>query len=136
MILICDFNFSFYVSVTTQAGSSSTAVVSTPTITTSNNFDHFFTTQPVQPGTMTTPGVKPKPPKPDDISPQPVVTTKPILDDLDDNGIICPTYTRNSATNTAWSHADWVKSFEVKDKCPTPSCQAKLTILDKWRVKK
>ena len=72
---------------------------------------------------MTTPGVKPKPdettqkqedttPKPDDISPQPVITTKPILGDLDDNGIICPTYTRNSATNTAWSHADWVKSFE------------------------
>ena len=119
--------FSLYVSATTQ--SSSTAVVSTPAITTSNDFDHFFTTQPVQPGTMTSPGVKPKPdettqkqedttPKPDDISPQPVITTKPILGDLDDNaliddnGIICPTYTRNSATNTAWTHADWVKSFE------------------------
>ena len=26
--------------------------------------------------------------------------------------------------------------LKVKDNCPTPSCQAKLTILDKWRVKK
>ena len=25
---------------------------------------------------------------------------------------------------------------KVEEKCPTPSCQAKLTILDKWRVKK
>ena len=89
---------------------------------------------------------------------------------IDDTGIICPTYIRNSATNTAWSHAAWAKTFKglgaysvtdkhtwskilnwlwlfyetkierhpckVKEKCPTPSCQAKLTIIDQWRVKK
>ena len=31
---------------------------------------------------------------------------------IDDTGIICPTYIRNSATNTAWSHAAWAKTFK------------------------
>lgn len=108
-------------------------MVSTSVVTTSNDFDYFFTTQPVQPVvTDTTPVVtvtKPLPSettpiqedttlKPEITTPQPAVTTKPFPEDIDDNalvddnGIICPTYTRNSATNTAWSHSDWVKSFK------------------------
>ena len=111
------YNFSFYVSVTTQA-------VSTPAVTTSNDFDYFFTTQPVPPSINTpkpgdtTPKQEVTTPEPDVTTPQQVITTKPVLDDHDDNalidddGIICPTYTRNSGTNTAWNHADWVNPFQ------------------------
>ena len=101
-------------------------MISTSVVTTSNDFDYFFTTQPAQPVvkdttpvvTVTTPPPSETTPKPETTTPQPVVTTKPIPDDNDDNayigdnGIICPTYTRNSATNTAWSHAYWVNSFK------------------------
>ena len=108
-------------------------MASTAAVTTSNDFDYFFTTQPPQPvvtdttpvvtvtsspPSETTPKQEDTTPKPEITTPQPVVTTKHIPEDtddnalIDDNGIICPTYTRNSATNTAWSHADWVKSFK------------------------
>ena len=81
----------------------------TPGVTTSNITPGFTTTAPVvttsQPEVVTS--------KPEVGTSKPVVTTKPDENAfIDDTGIICPTYVRNSPTNTAWSHADWAKTFK------------------------
>ena len=85
------FQFSFS-AVTSTAKTTTTTVVTTPDATTDPD------DETTDPGTFTS---------------EPSVIA--MADDnafIDDTGIICPIYIRNSATNTAWSHAAWAKTFK------------------------